>query len=135
MADAVATQTLRDDGRLVVMKFTNISDGTGESAVTKVDVSALAVNPITKQACTGVSIQRIQYDVRGMDVKILWGADTDVLCYNVTEGNFGDQDFSDFGGLTNNAGAGKTGDIKFTTVNHTLSDVYTIILSMHKYYG
>ena len=135
MADAVTSQTLADGQKTAVMKFTNISDGTGESAVTKVDVSALAVNPITKQACTGVSIQRIQYDVRGMDVKILWGADTDVLCYNVTEGNFGDQDFSDFGGLTNNAGAGKTGDIKFTTVNHTLSDVYTIILSMHKYYG
>ena len=83
MADAVATQTLRDDGRLVVMKFTNISDGTGESAVTKVDVSALAVNPITGEPCTSVSIQRIQYDVRGMDVKILWDADTDVLCYNV----------------------------------------------------
>ena len=135
MADAVTSQTLADGQKTAVMKFTNISDGTGESAVTKVDVSALAVNPITGEPCTSVSIQRIQYDVRGMDVKILWDADTDVLCYNVTEGNFGDQDFSDFGGLTNNAGAGKTGDIKFTTVNHTLSDVYTIILSMHKYYG
>jgi len=135
MADAVTSQTLVDGGRIAVMKFTNISDGTGESAVTKVDVSALAVDPITGKTCTGVTIQRIQYDVRGMDVQILWDADTDLLCYIATEGNFGDQDFAEIGGLTNNAGAGKTGDIKFTTFNHTANDVYTVILTMLKSYG
>ena len=41
MADAVTSQTLFDGDKHVVMKFTNISDGTGESAVKKVDVSAL----------------------------------------------------------------------------------------------
>ena len=41
MADAVTSQTLIDGDRYAVMKFTNISDGSGESAVTKVDVSAL----------------------------------------------------------------------------------------------
>ena len=41
MADAVATQTLFDGTKRVVQKFTNISDGSGESAVKKVDVSAL----------------------------------------------------------------------------------------------
>ena len=39
MADAVTSQTLIDGPAHTVMKFTNISDGTGESAVTKVDVS------------------------------------------------------------------------------------------------
>lgn len=135
MADAVASQTLLDTGRDVVMKFTNISDGTGESAVTKVDVSALGADPITGRPCTSVSIQRLQYDIRGMDVQILWGANTNVVCYIATENNFGDQDFSRYGGLTNNAGAGKTGDIKFTTANHTAGDVYTVILWMRKYYG
>ncbi len=33
MADAVTSQTLFDGDKHVVMKFTNISDGTGESAV------------------------------------------------------------------------------------------------------
>ena len=42
MADAVTTQTLADGDRIAIMKFTNISDGSGESAVTKVDVSSLA---------------------------------------------------------------------------------------------
>ena len=47
MADAVTSQTLADGPRNVVMKFTNVSDGTGEAAVTKVDVSALAGAPST----------------------------------------------------------------------------------------
>jgi hypothetical protein len=33
MADTVTSQTIQDDNRKAVLKFTNISDGTGESAV------------------------------------------------------------------------------------------------------
>ena len=44
MADTVTSQTIQDDNRKAVLKFTNISDGTGESAVTKIDVSALQAN-------------------------------------------------------------------------------------------
>ncbi len=35
MADAVASQTIQDGLKTAVLKFTNISDGTGESAVAK----------------------------------------------------------------------------------------------------
>ena len=42
MADAVASQTILDGERLAVLRFTSVSDGTGESNVVKVDVSALA---------------------------------------------------------------------------------------------
>ena len=38
MADTVASQTLADGPKTAVLKLTNISDGSGESAVTKVDV-------------------------------------------------------------------------------------------------
>ena len=34
MVDAVTSQTLLDNKTRLIMKFTNISDGTGESAVT-----------------------------------------------------------------------------------------------------
>ena len=44
MADAVTSQTLSDGDRIAVVKFTNISDGTGESSVAKVDISALAAS-------------------------------------------------------------------------------------------
>ncbi len=42
---------------MVVQKFTNVSDGTGEAAVVKVDVSALVANA-RGQACTGVVIEK-----------------------------------------------------------------------------
>ena len=38
MADAVTSQTIQDGEKTAILKFTNVSDGTGESAVKKVDV-------------------------------------------------------------------------------------------------
>jgi hypothetical protein len=125
MADAVTSQTLFDDAKYVVMKFTNVSDGTGESAVLKVDVSGLS------PAATGVVIDKVQYDVSGMAVSILWDATTDVTAL-VLQGGSGEFCFSKFGGLKNNAGSGVTGDIRFTTAGHTSGDSYSIILHMRK---
>ena len=42
MADAVTSTTLVDDVKKSVLRFTNVSDSTGESAVAKVDASALS---------------------------------------------------------------------------------------------
>lgn len=126
MADAVTSQTLVDGPRNVVMKFTNISDGTGESAVLKVDVSGLAGAP------TAVRIDRIIAHTSGMSVNILWDATTDVTCFVIGQDASVDMDLTKFGGLKNNAGAGVTGDIRFTTVGHTSGDVYSIILCMTK---
>lgn len=125
MADAVASQTLVDSTRNAVMKFTNISDGTGEAAVLKVDVSGLSGAP------TSVKITKIEYDIQGMAVNILWDATTDVSAFIIGTGQ-GVLDFSQFGGLQNNAGTGVTGDIMFTTIGHTLNDTYSIILHMKK---
>ena len=58
MADAVTSQTIQDGDRIAVMKFTNISDGSGEAAVTKVDVSGLQAESDTARACAGVTIQQ-----------------------------------------------------------------------------
>ena len=51
MADTVTSQTIQDGERVAVLKFTNVSDGTGESAVKKVDVSALSTNS-AGESCT-----------------------------------------------------------------------------------
>jgi hypothetical protein len=128
MADAVATQTLHDSVKNLVMKFTNVSDGTGESAVTKVDVSALS------PPATSVRIDRIHYATSGMAVRLLWDATADVDIFLVPTDGDGCHNFEHFGGLPNNAGAGVTGDIQFTTIGHTSGDVYTIILEMTKKY-
>ena len=68
MADAVTSQTIQDGEKTAIVKFTNVSDGTGESAVKKVDVSALANNS-AGQACTSVSVSRIYWATVGMSVK------------------------------------------------------------------
>ncbi len=138
MADAVTSQTLIDGDRYAVMKFTNISDGSGESAVTKVDVSALQAstsNTGNQKTCTGVSIERIWWQCIGMKVRILFDASSDVMAIELGENQSGSHDYTIFGGLINNAGSGKTGDINFTTVGHTSADTYTIILYMRKEYG
>lgn len=131
MADAVTSQTLIDGPNKAVMKFTNVSDGTGESAVVKVDVSALAASA-DGDACNEVVIERIWWQCIGMKVKILFDATSDQFCIELGENQSGDHDYSSFGGLTNNAGTGKTGDIAFTTVGHTSGDTYTVILYMRK---
>ena len=133
MADAVTSQTVYDGSRKAVMKFTNISDGTGESAVTKVDVSTLA--PYNGNACTSVQIQKIHAMTDGMGVNILWDATTDVLCATVPQNAFYGYDFAPFSGLTNNAGTGKNGNVLFTTVGASAGDRYTIVLEMIKHYG
>ena len=134
MVDAVATQTLQDGAKMLVQKFTNISDGSGESAVVKVDVSGLAKNS-SGQACTGVVIEKIWWQCIGMKVQIFWNATTNVFCIELGENQSGNHDYTVFGGLTNNAGSCKDGDVLFTTVGHTSADTYTIIMSMRKEYG
>tara|TARA_R100001082_G_scaffold79737_1_gene47063 strand:+ start:86 stop:493 length:408 start_codon:yes stop_codon:yes gene_type:complete len=135
MADAVASQIIVDGSSFVAIKLTNISDGTGETAVTKVDVSALEADSRTGQSCTDVNIERIWWQCIGMKVRILFDADTDVMAIELGENQSGNHDYSIFGGLTNNAGTGKTGDVKFTTVGASSGDTYTVILYLRKKFG
>ena len=133
MADAVTSQTLFDGDKHVVMKFTNISDGSGESAVKKVDVSALNAD-INGNTCTSVAIEKIWWQCIGMKVRMFFDATSDAFIIELGENQSGHHDYSEFGGLKNNAGSGKTGDIDFTTVGHSSADTYTITLKMRKTY-
>ena len=133
MADAVTSQTLFDGDKHVVMKFTNISDGTGESAVKKVDVSAFE-SDINGNTCTSVAIEKIWWQCIGMKVQLFFDATSDAFIIELGENQSGYHDYSEFGGIKNNAGSGKTGDVDFTTVGHSSADTYTIILKMCKTY-
>jgi len=133
MADAVTSQTIFDGDKKVIQKFTNISDGTGESAVKKVDVSALTSNS-HGQACTAVTIEKIWWQCIGMKTRLFFDATSDAFIIELGENQSGYHDYTSFGGLPNNAGSGKTGDIMFTTVGHSVGDTYTITLEMRKSY-
>jgi len=134
MADAVATQILFDGERKAIMKFTNISDGTGENKVLKVDVSALTSSSFGRP-CDGVTITKIYAMTHGMQVAMYWDATADVLITVIPQNTNYVADYESFGGLWNNAGAGKTGDILFSTQDASANDDYTIILEMVKSYA
>ena len=123
MADAVATQVIHAGEKNVVLKCTNISDGTGEAAVTKAAAATYG---------TSLKIKRIHYSTDGMAVRILWDADTDVVCWLIPANQSDTIDFTQIGGLPNNGGTGVTGNIAFTTVGHTSGDTYSIILELAK---
>lgn len=124
MADTVTSQTIFDGAGYAVLKFTNTSDGTGEAAVLKVDVSALAGSP------SAVSIQKVHYSVNGMVATLLWDATSDVRILDLAgDGMF---DFTGFGGLPNNGGAGVTGNILLTTTGASVGDSYSLIVEVKK---
>jgi hypothetical protein len=102
--------------------------------VLKVDVSTLAADPVSLKPCSGCTIEKIFATTQGMAVDILWDATTDVLAITIPQDQVVDMDLSCCGGLINNAGTGKTGDIMFTTIGHAAGDRYTIILTLNKNY-
>jgi len=134
MADAVTSQTILDGERLFIAKFTNISDGTGETGVIKIDVSTLNPNSFGL-ACNGVKINKIYGTTHGMEVRILWDATTDQFAWQIPQNSNYLMDLSSFGGIPNNAGAGKTGDVLFTTSDQSAGDMYTIVLECLKTYA
>lgn len=133
MADAVTSQTILDGERLFIGKFTNISDGTGETAVVKIDVSTLSPNA-NGNACNGVKINKIWSTTHGMEVRILFDATTDTFAWMIPQNSNYLMDFSSFGGIPSNAGAGVTGDVSFTTVDQSNGDMYTIVIEAIKTY-
>ena len=133
MADAVTSTTLSDSDRSAVIQLTNTSDGTGESAVTKVDVSGLATRTSDGATCTGVRLAKIVYSTFGMSVKLLWDATTNTICWDLNSDYTTDEDFTEFGGIRNTAASGgKTGDIALTTTGASSGDSYVIVLTLFK---
>ena len=142
MADAVVTQTIQDGGRQAIIK-TTVVIGAGAppppQEVTLVDVSALAVDPVTRQICTGVTLQKVTFASVGAAVELQWNATTNVLIFDFPRNWTEQYDFSDFG-IPNNSGAGKNGDIvALSQANATTplvpGDTYTFILTVTKTYG
>jgi len=134
MADAVGSQTLFDGERIAIMKFTNTSDGTGETNVVKVNPASL--NPSAAGgACNKVAITKITGLTHGMEVQMKWKATTPVVIETIPQNNSYQQDFSAIGGLTNNAGTGVDGAVTFTTLDASAGDTYTVVLEMVKSYA
>ena len=103
MADVVTSQTLVDTaGTKTVMKFTNMSDGSGETLVTKMDASALTF---------------MSEDGTKSLAKIWWAI-------NTTNGKSGPNN------ATLTANTSPAGDILISTKGFVAGDNYTIILEV-----
>lgn len=134
MPATATSQTLFDGERVAIMKFDFITDSaTGETNVVKVDPAAL--NPSAAGgACDEVSLLKISGLTSGMSVRMLWDATAPVPIQTIPSNTQYIQDYSNIGGLTNNAGSGKNGKILFTTYETGAGDTYTIVLEMQKHY-
>ena len=129
MADTVTSQTLTDtSGVKTVIKFTNSSDGTGESLVNKFDASAL-----THLSEDGTKvISKINWSINTADsksgVEVIWDGATNATACLLSGQGYWDLN-TDGNGITNNATT-PTGDILFSTKNFASGDNYTIILEV-----
>lgn len=133
MPDLVQTQVLADGADNAVLLFTNVSDGSGETAATKVDISTLSSQG--GEAPNNLRIMRIRYATIGMGVRILWDGPTDKVAFVVPPDHSDDLSFGDIGGLQNAvAAADATGNINFTTTGASAGDSYSILLWVKKKY-
>ncbi len=126
MADAVADDTIYSGSRRLVRRFTNESDGTGESAVTKINISAFTTGDDVTTA-TSSTIDLIEYSVSGFNyVNVYWDHDTDDHIATLT--GQGSIDLFAYGGMTDPGSTGGTGDILFTTDGGADGSAYDITI-------
>jgi len=130
MADAVDVQVLANTRTKYVVRILSASDGTGESAVIKVDKSTLT-GPITGVEPGRLALERAHGNVQGMQVKLLWDHDTDDEMV-ILDGGQVDRDYREYGGLVDPASTGGTGDVLLTTTGHTAGDSYDLTLEFRK---
>ena len=127
MADTVTTQTIADtSGVKFVAKLTNLSDGSGETLVKKIDASELTFMSEDGNR----SIARVYYSINTSDrksgVEILWDGATNATALFLSGQGF--MDFrTDGNSIPNNATA-PTGDVLLSTKNFASGDNYTIIV-------
>ena len=127
MADTVTTQTIADtSGVKFTVKMTNLSDGTGETLVKKVDASELTF--MTEDGNRKIS--KVWYTVNTANgksaVELLWDGTTNATAL-LLSGN-GHIDLRPSGNeIPNNAGT-PTGDVLLSTKNFADGDNYTIIV-------
>lgn len=128
MADTVTTRILANGARNLVMRFTSLSDGTGESAVAKVDASDVAYGYQGVAPGVYLKIKGVNWIVRSGGLRVLWDAttDEDALILN----GEGKQVFNPHIKCPDITGA--TGILRFTTVGFAINSGYDVTLHMIK---
>ena len=128
MADTVTVDYVYTGTRRVIVKMTNVSDATGESAVIKVNLSDL-IGPDGTAPTRSVA-EWVSGNVQGFtSVKLAWDhTANDTLAVLGTGFNY--LDWPDSGGFTDPASTGGTGDVVLTTVGASATATYDITISL-----
>ncbi len=143
MPNIISSQILVNGPRFIVAKYTNVSDGTAEVGVTKLDATSTGPFGIQRSGqmfYPGVhlSIVSLWFSVAGMAVRLQWHATTNVDIAILTQSDSWMlmDSRGGFGGLTPPVGvAGITGSIDFSTVGAAANSAYTVILKCTKNAG
>lgn len=122
----VTSQTINDGPRNVVMKFNIVGTAVELTDALLVDVSTLSETP------DNVKIMGIQSALEGFGAELIWDATANVSILDIPSGQDFDQCYRKFGGLVNNSGAGKTGDILISTSGAAVGLTGHIVLEMWK---
>ena len=127
MADTVSTQVLTDTtGVKFGVKMTNISDGTGENLVKKVDASTTTF--MTEDGERKIS--KIYWSVNTQSgksaVELIWDGETNATAVTLSGQGFWDLR-ADGNEIVNNATT-PTGDVLLSTKNFANGDNYTILV-------
>lgn len=137
-AATVTTKVILNDYDRYAVHLTGVITDTGESAVTKIDKSALVAPDGAEPA--KLTLLSAQWSMFGISyVNLLWddadtdagGADTDVDRVILLMAGNGSADYTDIGGLKD-TGTGGTGDILLTTVGAANPSAYSITLVFYK---
>lgn len=133
MADAVVATIIRDNDTEVSVHLTCISDGTGETAVAKIDKSAITALS-TGAEPAALDLLDVRWAIQGFtSVRLLWDHTTDDVC-SVLCGS-GYEDFRRLGGKGRKAdpqSSGGTGDVLLTSVGAASGATYDITATFRK---
>lgn len=125
MANVTSTQIILDGPRNVVVKATGVLDTSDVTNIVIVNAAALLLVP------PKLKIMKINYSVSdGMNVQLNWDATTDVPILTLSGQDH--IEFDKFGGLVNNSGAGRTGNILLSTIGWSGVKSYSLTLELRK---
>jgi hypothetical protein len=134
VADLVTVTTIEDGPRWLVMRFTNLSDGTGETGVVKVNAASAHGVVIAGQTYfpgINLKVREMEWSIAGMTLELSWAATTNAALAILAGTDH--QRYDRFGGITCPPGLiGATGNILFTTLNQFATSSYTLVMRMSK---
>jgi len=122
--NTVTQRTLKGSGasKLVIRLINIVSDGSEESALVIYDNSALVAD-VTKG-----SLIKVLASGSSCVCRLEWDQTTDSPICSFDPSNSQELCFEDFGGISNPAGTGATGDILLTTSALDSGDEVTLVL-------